>query len=146
MYTDKLLRVSAAQAVTTSAVSTDTIDLSVARDIGEGNDLYMHFTVDETVTSATGGSTVEFQVIGSTAAALSSPVVLGSSGAIVKTDLVAGKRVAVRINPQIASLGLRYLGANYVASATLTAGKFTADVVMDIQDGQKFYASGFSVV
>jgi hypothetical protein len=30
MITDKLLRVSAAQAVTTSAVSTDTIDLSQA--------------------------------------------------------------------------------------------------------------------
>lgn len=146
MITDKLLRVSAAQAVTSSAVSTDTIDLSQTRDIGEGKDLYMHFTVDETVTSGTGGSTVEFQVIGSTAAALSSPVVLGSSGAIVKTDLVAGKRIAVRINPQIASRGLRYLGANYVASATLTAGKFTADIVETIQDGQKAYPSGFSVV
>ena len=146
MITDKLLRVSAAQAVTTSAVSTDTIDLSQARDIGEGKDLYMHFIVDEAVTSGTGASTVEFQVIGSTAAALSSPVVLGSSGAIVKTDLVAGKRVAVRINPQIGSLGLRYLGANYVASATLTAGKFTADIVETIQDGQKAYPSGFTVV
>ena len=108
--------------MTTSAVSTDTIDLSQARDIGEGKDLYMHFIVDEAVTSGTSASTVEFQVIGSAAAALTSPVVLGSSGAIVKTALILGKRVAVRINPQIASLGLRYLGANYVASATLTAG------------------------
>jgi phosphoglucomutase len=35
MITDKLLRVSEDQALTTTAVSTDTIDLSVARDIGE---------------------------------------------------------------------------------------------------------------
>lgn len=146
MITDKLLRVSTSQAVTTDAVSEDTIDLSQARDIGEGKDLYMHFTVDEAVTSATGGSTVEFQVIGSTAAALTSPVVLGSSGAIVKTELTLGKRIAVRINPLIGSLGLRYIGANYDVSATLTAGKFTADIVETIQDGQKFYASGFSVV
>lgn len=145
MITDKLLRVSTAQAVTTDAVSDDVIDLSVARDIGEGKDLYMHFTVDETVTSGTGGSTVDFQVIGSTAAALTSPVILGASGPIVKTDLVAGKRIAVRINPQIASLGLRYIGANYDVSATLTAGKFTADIVETIQDGQKFYKSGFTV-
>jgi len=146
MITDKLLRVSTAQAVTTDAVSTDTIDLSVARDIGEGKDLYMHFIVDEAATSATGGSTVTFNVVGSTAADLSSPVVLGSSGAIVKTDLAIGKRIAVRINPQIASLGLRYIGAQYDVSATLTAGKFTADIVETVQDGQKFYASGFSVV
>lgn len=146
MITDQLLRVSSSQTVTASAVSTDTIDLSQARDIGEGKDLYMHFIVNEAVTSGTGGSTVEFQVIGSTAAALSSPVVLGSSGAIVKTDLVAGKRVAVRINPNIGSLGLRYLGANYVASANLTAGKFTADIVETIQDGRKSYPSGFTVV
>jgi len=146
MITDKLLRVSTAQAVTTDAVSEDTIDLSVARDIGEGKDLYMHFIVDEAVTSDTGGSTVTFNVIGSTAANLGSPVVLGSSGPIVKTDLVAGKRIAVRINPLIGSLGYRYLGAQYDVSATLTAGKFTADIVEAIQDGQKFYRSGFTVV
>jgi len=146
MITDKLLRVSTAQTVTTDAVSTDTIDLSVARDIGEGKDLYMHFIVDEAATSDTGGSTVTFNVIGSASADLSSATVLGSSGAIVKTALTVGKRVAVRINPQIASLGLRYLGAQYDVSATLTAGKFTADIVEAVQDGQKFYASGFSVV
>lgn len=146
MITDKLLRVSTAQTVTTDAVSTDTIDLSVARDIGEGHELYMHFIVDEAATSDTGGSTVTFNVIGSASADLSSATVLGSSGAIVKTALTVGKRVAVRINPQIASLGLRYLGAQYDVSATLTAGKFTADIVEAVQDGQKFYASGFSVV
>ncbi len=146
MITDKLLRVSTAQTVTTDAVSTDTIDLSVARDIGEGKDLYMHFIVDEAATSDTGGSTVTFNVIGSASADLSSATVLGSSGAIVKTALTVGKRIAVRINPQIASLGLRYLGAQYDVSATLTAGKFTADIVEAVQDGQKFYASGFSVV
>ena len=146
MITDKLLRVSTAQAVTTDAVSTDTIDLSVARDIGEGKDLYMHFIVDEAVTSDTGGSTVTFNVIGSAAADLGSPVVLGSSGPIVKTSLTLGKRIAVRINPLIGSLGYRYLGAQYDVSATLTAGKFTADIVEAVQDGQKFYASGFSVV
>lgn len=146
MITDKLLRVSTAQAVTTDAVSTDTIDLSVARDIGEGKDLYMHFIVDTAATSDTADSTVTFNVIGSAAANLGTPTILGSSGPIVKTALTAGKRVAVRINPQIASLGLRYLGAQYDVSATLTAGAFTADIVEAIQDGQKFYASGFSVV
>lgn len=145
MIIDNNLRVSNAQAVTTSAVSTDSIDLSQARDIGEGNDLFMHFTVTESVTAA-GAATVEFQVVGSTAGALTSPVVIGSSGAIAKASLAAGARIAVRINPQIGSLGLRYIGANYaVATGPLTAGKFTADIVEDIQDA-KSYASGFSVL
>ena len=146
MYTDKLLRVSTDQAITVDAVSTDTIDLSVARDIGEGEELYMHFAVTEAFTAA-GAATLTFQVIGSTAANLGSPVVLGSTGPIALADLALGKRHAVRINPSIASLGYRYLGANYdVATGPMTAGKITADVVNTIQDGQKFYASGFSVV
>ena len=146
MYTDKLLRVSTDQAITVDAVSTDTIDLSVARDIGEGEELYMHFAVTEAFTAA-GAATLTLQVIGSTAANLGSPVVLGSTGPIALADLALGKRHAVRINPSIASLGYRYLGANYdVATGPMTAGKITADVVNTIQDGQKFYASGFSVV
>lgn len=145
MITDQLLRVSNAQAVTSSAVSTDTIDLSQARDIGAGEDLYMHFAVNETVT-ASGSATVQFQVVGSTAADLSNPVILGASRVVGKADLAAGARVAVRFNAVVGSRGFRYVGANYVvATGPLTAGKFTADVVTDIQD-QKTYASGFSVV
>lgn len=146
MITDQLLKVSTAQTVTATAVSTDTIDLSVARDVGEGQDLFMVFTVDEAVTAA-GAATVDFQVIGSSAANLSSPVLIGSSGPIGKAALPVGATVAVRLNAQVASLGQRYLGGNYVvATGPLTAGKFTANVVADIQDGRKSYASGFSVV
>ena len=144
MITDKLLRVSDAQAVTTTAVSTDTVDLSVARDIGEGGDLYMNFAMTE---AFAGGTSTNFEIIIADNAALSSNVVvIGASGAIVTADLTLGKNVAVRLNPQIASLGKRYLGARYTVSGTNSAGKVTADMVMDVQDGKKFYASGFTVV
>lgn len=143
MITDKLLRVSEDQALTTTAVSTNTIDLSVARDIGEGEDLYMNFAV---TTALAGGTSVKFEVISSAAANLGSPTVIGSTDAIVTASLVAGYNTAVRINPQIASLGQRYLGARYTISGTYTSGNVTADVVTDIQDGKKFYASGFAVV
>lgn len=143
MITDKLLRVSEDQALTTTAVSTNTIDLSIARDIGEGQDLFMNFAV---TTALAGGTSVKFEVISSAAANLGSPTVIGSSDAIVTADLVAGKNVAVRINPVIASNGQRYLGARYTISGTYTSGAVTADVVTDIQDGKKFYASGFTVV
>lgn len=147
MITDKLLRVSTDQdlgsASDTSVVSTDTIDLSQARDIGEGHDLYMHFAVTE---AFAGGTSTEFRVIISDAANLGTPQVVGSSGAIATASLTLGKRIAVRINPLIASLGKRYLGAQYTVVGTNTAGMVTADIVETIQDGQKFYASGFSVL
>jgi hypothetical protein len=143
MITDKLLRVSTDQALTTTAVSTDTIDLSIARDMGEGGELYMNFAV---TAALTGGTSVKFEVISSAAANLGSPTVIGSTDAIVTASLVAGTNVAVRINPQIASKGQRYLGARYTIDGTYSAGTVTADVVMNIQDGKKFYASGFTVV
>lgn len=141
MITDALLRVSNAQAVTTTAVSTDTVDLGVARDIGAGENLYMNFTVG---TAFAGGTSTEFQVIGSASADLSSPTVLGSSGAIATAGLTAGKRAAVRVNPAIGSNGLRYFGARYVVVGTNSAGTVTADVVHGVQDN-KSYASGFTV-
>lgn len=142
MITDALLRVSEDQAVTTTAVSTNTIDLTQARDIGEGKTLYMNFAV---TTAFSGGTSVKFEVVSSASADLSSPTVIGSTDAIVTASLTAGKNVAVKINPQIASTGQRYLGARYTVSGTYSAGKVTADVVETIQDGKKFYASGFSL-
>ena len=144
MITDKLLRVSTDQAVTTTAVSTDTVDLSIARDMGEGGDLFMNFAMTE---AFAGGTSTNFEIIIADNAALSSNVVvIGASGAILTASLTLGTNVAVRLNPQIASLGKRYLGARYTVSGTNTAGKVVADIVMDIQDGKKFYASGFAVV
>tara|TARA_R100000654_G_scaffold1736_1_gene6384 strand:- start:6668 stop:7099 length:432 start_codon:yes stop_codon:yes gene_type:complete len=142
MITDKLLRVSEDQAITTTAFSTDTIDLSVARDIGEGTALYMNFAV---TTALANGTSVKFEVVTSANANLSSPTVIGSSDAITTANLTAGKNVVVRINPDIAGKGKRYLGARYTVSGTYNAGKITADIVETIGDGRKFYASGFTV-
>ncbi len=148
MITDALLKLSDAQVVTASAVSTNTVDLGTARDIGAGEDVEVVFTVDEAAL-ASGAATVEFQVVGSAAANLGSAVVLGSSGAIAKASLTLGAQVVVQINPQdIVPLGYRYLGASYVvATGPLTAGKFTSHVLINAPQGkQKAYASGFSVL
>ena len=143
MITDKLLRVSEDQALTTTAVSTDTIDLVVARDMGEGTPLYMNFAV---TTAMTGGTSIKFEVITSANANLSSPTVIGSSDAITTANLTLGKNVVVRLNPEIAGKGARYLGARYTVSGTYNGGKITADIVETIGDGRKYYASGFTVV
>ena len=142
MITDSLLRVSEDQAVTSTAVSTNTIDLGLARDMGEGTPLYMNFAV---TTAMTGGTSIKFEVITSAAANLGSPTVIGSSDAILTAALTLGKNVVVRLNPDIAGKGQRYLGARYTVSGTYNGGKITADVVETIGDGQKFYASGFTV-
>tara|TARA_Y100000004_G_scaffold26305_1_gene26645 strand:+ start:385 stop:816 length:432 start_codon:yes stop_codon:yes gene_type:complete len=142
MITDKLLRVSEDQAITTTAFSTDTIDLGTARDIGEGTALYMNFAV---TTALANGTSVKFEVVISDNANLSSPVVVGSSDAILTAALTVGKNVVVRINPDIAGKGKRYLGARYTVAGTFNAGKVTADVVETIGDGRKYYASGFTV-
>ena len=143
MITDKLLRVSEDQAITTTAVSTDTIDLSVARDIGEGTALYMNFAV---TTALANGTSVKFEVITSANANLSSPTVIGSSDVILTAALTEGKNIVVRLNPEIAGKGQRFLGARYTVAGTFNAGKVTADVVETIGDGRKYYASGFTVV
>lgn len=146
MITDLFLSLSAKQAVTASAASTNTIDLLTAQDIGEGENLYMHWSVDTTALASGGASNVTFQIIISDNADLSSPVVIAQTGAIAKGTLLAGYRTALPIPPQIKSLGKRYLGAYYaVDTNNLTAGNFTAQIVKNIQDGQKNYASGFTV-
>ena len=142
MITDALLRVSEDQALTTTAVSTNTVDLSVARDMGEGTTLYMNFAITEALAN---GTSVTFEVITSASANLGTPTVIGSSAAIVTASLTLGKNIVVTLNPDIAGKGQRYLGARYTIAGTFNAGKVTADIVETIGDGKKFYASGFTV-
>ena len=142
MITDSLLRVSEDQAVTSTAYSTNTIDLSIARDVGEGTALYMNFALTEAFAN---GTNITFEVVTSANANLSSHDVVGSSTTIATAALTLGKNIVVRINPDIAGKGKRYLGARYVVTGTMNAGKVTADVVETIGDGQKYYASGFTV-
>jgi hypothetical protein len=146
MITDANLRLSEAQGpITATAVSTNTIDIGVARDIGEGRELFVVFTVTTGFTGAAGNS-ITFEVISASNTALSADVeVIGSSKTFdPAVDVVAGTQIAVRINPEIAGKGQRYLGARYVEAGTIGGGVVTADVVLDIQDGKKFYASGFT--
>ena len=154
MITDNFLRLSGSltagsatgQAVTATANSTNVVDLSLARDVGEGEDLYVQFTVGTAFTAA-GSATLTPTIVVSAADSLTTPTTIATAGTIAVATLVAGYSFAVRLNPQIASLGLRYLGAIYtVATGPMTAGTITADIVTEIQDGKKFYASGFTVV
>ena len=144
MILDKLLRFSNAQAVTVTAVSTDKADLSVARDIGEGEPLFVNFAIGA---AFVGGTSTAFEVVVADDAALTSNVtVIGSSGALLTAALTANKTIAVAFNPLVGSKGARYIGTRYTVVGTNSAGTVTADLTDGVQDGLKFYAGGFSVI
>lgn len=144
---DNLLKLSAAQAVTATAVSTNTIDLSVARDIGPGEQIYANITVDVAATAA-GAATVTFEVITSASADLSTPTVVAATGAVGKADLTIGRDpINIAIPPHISQeKGQRYIGVRYtVATGPLTAGSFTCYLSNSVDHKQKNYPSGFTV-
>lgn len=149
MLVDALLQLSNAQAVTASAVSTNTVDLGTSRDLGPGKQLFAVFSVDTTVTAA-GAATVNFQVISSAAANLGSATVLGQTDAIGKAELTAGRKpIVVPIPSAVLNaqpIGQRYLGVNYsVATGPLTAGAFTCYITDHDPSVGKNYPSGFTV-
>lgn len=142
MWTDALTQLSSAQAVTSSAVSTNTIDLGASADIGSGSDLYVHFTVDQTALAA-GAATVTFQLISSASANLSSPTVLAQSDAIGKAELTAGRRpITLPVPSTVKASAGRYLGAQYVVgTGPVTQGAFSATISESLVNTGKHYAT-----
>ena len=153
MITDAENTLSASQVVTASAVSTNTLDLGpgATRDIGSGEELNVYINVEQTVTAA-GAATVNFQLITSAAANLSSPTIIGQTDAIPKASLPAGTEIVIPVpRSLINKLGQRYFGLQYtVTTGPLTAGIFSAGVVIDAPDNtgllKKAYPSGFAVL
>lgn len=144
MYTDALLLLSSAQANIAGAatyVSTNTIDLGVARDIGAGEGLYVLFNVE---TAFAGGTAVQFQIITSASADLSSSTVLSSTPAVVDATLVAGYTFVMPVPPVVGN-GQRYLGVQYVGTGIHSAGAISARVVLDAVAAPKYYAKGYTI-
>jgi predicted RecA/RadA family phage recombinase len=128
----------------TNVVSTNAIDLATQRDIGEGSDIYLRSSV---FTAVAGATSIEIQAIAADDAALTTNVtVLATTGTILLASLTAGARFATELPPRIASKGQRFLGARYVIVGTGSAGAFMTDFGDAVQDGQKFYPVGFSVL
>lgn len=124
MYLDALLLVSDAQAVTATAVSTNTIDNGAAgRTIGTGEPLGFGLAVDVAADSTTGNETYQFDVISSAAANLGSPVV-HASYILTAAQLAAGALWFLGLpsgTPTLRYLGLQYTTGGTTPTITVTA-------------------------
>lgn len=134
MYLDAQNSFSRDQAVTSSAASTDVIDLGSARSIAvAGKPLDIMVTVTEAAT-ASGAATVTFALEESSDN--STYTALISTAAIGKATLALGYQLSLRIP---ASQTKRYLRVYYtVATGPLTAGKFSAGLVEGIQANTQY--------
>lgn len=117
----------AGQAITTTAVSTDVIDLTQSRDIGIGTELDIWAQV---VTPFTGGTSLQVEVQTATDVAFTTPVVLASGPTVALANLVAGADIARMALPTGV---LRALRLRFVVVGTMTAGTVVAGLVLDRQ-------------
>ena len=128
MYIDKELLLSDAQTVAATGVSTNTIDLGVAKNISKGKQMYVVIIVDTVFATST---SVNFQVVTDNDAALGSPTVQIETGAIAIASLTAGR--APIVIPVGSALGTeeRYLGMQYTVAGSSGTGAVTAFVGFD---------------
>lgn len=141
MMLDAQLVLSDAQAVTTTANSTNVFDIGENKGVlGAGESIEFGVIVTEAFAGLT---SLTVQVIGSNAQNLSNPEIIDASGAILLADLTAGKRVfAGKVN---LSEKHRYYGVKYVVDGTATDGKVTTYFNLD-QYEHYTYPSGFEVL
>lgn len=134
MILDNELTFSRAQAVTTSAGSTNVVDFGAGRgDIGPGEPLYLNISVDAAATAA-GAATVTFKLQTADLEAFTGSVDVYTSAAIAKADLGVG---AVPVQIAIPHGMKRYARVYYtIGTGPLTAGKFTAALVKDLHSNR----------
>ena len=142
------------QAVTTTAVSTNTYDTAPLtlganqpNDIGRGESLEIAISTLVAATAA-GAATVNFELIQADDTALTTNVeTLVQTGPIGKATLTVGTLVGLHYDRAAPLAARRYIGVRYtVGTGPLTAGTFSAAIVKNIADIANIYAkSGFSV-
>ncbi len=112
----------------------DVMDLSVARDMGNGQPLYLIIQVTTAVTSS-GSATVAFELASDAAAAIA---VDGTQSTHVKTSaigkaaLTAGYTIVLPVPPEGSKAYERYIGVlQTTGTAALTAGAVNAFLTID---------------
>jgi len=156
MYVDAELQFSDSQAVTSTAVGTNVIDLGVARSIGNGEPMAVLFCVEVAADQTTGDEDYTFTLEYSSVAAQTSGYVtmgqrLYESGtpAAPAQDadlLVVGYKFAIPVPPTSAGDDERYIGIRYTTAGTtptITVSAFLTP--MSMIDATVDYADGFTI-
>lgn len=174
MYLDGQLNFSTTQALTTTAASTNIIDLAGlgsgtalsnilgnatasnwGMDIGVGDSPGKPKIMVSVVTALTGGTSLNIQFQGAPDNGSGSPgtyVTYAESGAILTASLLANAVIFKVDVPEIQPEGPttiilpRFLRLNYVIVGSYGAGTVNANIIRDRQDYlAKYYAGGFTV-
>lgn len=152
MMLDASLQFSSAQAVTSTAASTNIVDLTVVNGVDLGIGLIpLRFAIYCTTAFTTGSAaTLQVQVQGAPDSA-GSP---GSYTTITETDalavsvLVINAKIPIDLTHRATGMAVyRFLRLNYViGTGTMTAGSLTSYLTIDRQDNPiDQYAGGYSV-
>jgi hypothetical protein len=143
MIMDSLLEFADSQDISQVAgtyLSTNVVDLQEARDIGNGQPLYLVIQIDAAVTSG-GSATVNFRLRSDSVAAIHATTSTGhiETGAIAIASLVAGYQLIIPLPPEGSNAYEQYLGVQaIIATATTTAGTYSAFLTLD-PAGNKSY-------
>ena len=126
MYIDKLLAICTSQDLggsegTSTILGENSVDLGAAKNVARGQPLYMVVTVEE---AFVGGTSVDFQVITDSAAAMTtSPAIGSSSGAITTANLTLSRDpIVIPIGNALNETSDQYLGIQFGVVGTFTAG------------------------
>jgi len=147
MLLDRELLFSDAQTVSSSpTTSTDLVDFgplfsgNTGRDIGVGEELYVHVNVDTALTGASAAIVVTLETDDNTSF---SSATTGQTIGTIAALSAAGTVLKAKIDP--GALNERYARLVYTESGgTITGGALTAGIVLDVEN-QSYYASGFTV-
>jgi len=140
MIVDKQNAFSESQALTATAASTNVIDLSQIRQIGDGKPLYVVVTVEVAMAGTTPSLAVS--IVTDDNAALSSPAVILTGPTILGASLPASTQL---VYPIPLSGVERFIALNYTLAGTGPTVTVSAHIVENFTQDVK-YPSGFTVL
>lgn len=153
MYEDAQLQVWNAAALTSTAVSTNAIDLGAAvnsgilRSVGTGEPVGFAISVGVAADHTTGDETYEFDIITATANDLTTGQLIIAKYVVLFSALTAGSLLFLPIPPNWAGavgqefVGLKYVGGGTTPTITVTAWLTLASMVQE----QAFYPTLITV-
>ena len=134
MIMDKLVEFADSQSIAASAstiLSTNQIDISEARDMGNGQPVYLVIQIDTAVVGSS--STINFRLRSDSTAAIHATTSTShiETGAIPEATLVAGYTLCIPL-PLEGNAYEQFLGVQaIIGTATTSAGAFSAFLTID---------------